>query len=117
MDNQHFSLKEQLEEMRREIKKLSSDILELTIINKHTYEERQANSIKLEKLDAEFTQAKGAISTLKWLISVFGASAIAFCTWIVTSNNDHQKEIQQLTQKIALAEKDIMELQENEKTH
>lgn len=110
-------LKKQLNELQVKIEQVSKDILRLTVINEHQYEERQANSIKLEKLNSDFTQAKGAISTLKWLISVFGASAIAFCTWIVTSNNDHQKEIQQLTQKIALAEKDIMELQENEKTH
>lgn len=95
-------LKKQLNELQVKIEQVSKDILRLTVINEHQYEERQANSIKLEKLNSDFTQAKGAISTLKWLLGMFGASAIAFCTWIVTSNNEQQKEIYMLNQRVAV---------------
>ena len=48
---------------------------------------------------------------------MLGAGAIAFCTWIVTSNNEHQKELAMLNQKVAILEKEVNDLENyNEKT-
>lgn len=110
MTQEHYSLKEQLEEMRTELKKMSNDILELTVMNKHIYEERQNNSIKLERIESEFNNAKGAISLLKGLLSLLGASSIAFCTWIVTSNQGIQNQIHHSTERISLLEERINNL-------
>lgn len=102
--NEHFSLRDELASMRTKIEKVSEDILKLTIINEHQYNERQANSLKLEKLDDEFTQAKGAITLLKGIIGVFAGSAIAFCTWIVSSYNDVHRDLANTNQHIAVVE-------------
>lgn len=110
-------LKKQLTDVHLKLEQLSKDIIRLTVINEHQYEERQANSIKIEKMENDFTSARGAILTLKWLISMLGAGAIAFCTWIVTSNNEHQKELAMLNQKVAILEKEVNDLENyNEKT-
>ena len=110
-------LKKQLTDVHLKLEQLSKDIIRLTVINEHQYEERQANSVKIEKMENDFTSAKGAILTLKWLISMLGAGAIAFCTWIVTSNNEHQKELATLNQKVAILEKEVNDLENyNEKT-
>lgn len=106
----HFSIREQLEEMRQELKKVSADILELTIINKHTYEERQANGIKIERIENDFASAKGAITLLKGLVTVIAGSVIAFCTWIVTSNQSIQNQIHNSTERITLVEERINNL-------
>lgn len=110
-------LKKQLAEVHLKLEQMSKDIVRLTVINEHQYEERQTNSIKIEKMENDFTSAKGAILTLKWLISMIGASVIAFCTWIVTSSNEHQKEIATINQRIAILEKEVNDLENyNEKT-
>lgn len=109
------SLQKQLEEVRVDIRQLSTDIVKLTTINEHQYEERQSNSARLQRLDNEFSNAKGAIMFLKGLISLFGASAIAFFTWIVISNNELQREYYLLNQKITLLETKVKELEEDKK--
>lgn len=107
-------LKKQLDEFSQKLEQVSKDVIKLTVINEHLYEERQNNNLKIETIKAEFSSAKGAISTLKWLIGMLSASAIGFCTWIVTSNLEQSKEITQLNQKVAMIEKELHDL-ENDK--
>lgn len=104
---EHISIKEQLDEMRVELKKMSADILELTIINKHTYKERQSNSLKLERMENDFNSAKGAITLLKGVLSIVTVAIISFCTWIVTSNQAIQSQLHQTSERIALSDERI----------
>ena len=108
-----FNLQRQLDEMSKEIKKMSEDIIKLTAINEHQFMERQSSSQKLEVLGNEFAQNKGAISLLKGIITLISGGCIAFFTWIVTANNDQQKEIYLLTQRTVILENHMSILQED----
>ena len=108
-----FNLQRQLDEMSKEIKKMSEDIIKLTAINEHQFMERQSNSQKLEVLGNEFAQNKGAINLLKGITTLISGGCIAFFTWIVTVNNDQQKEIYLLTQRTVILENQMNTLQED----
>lgn len=103
-------LKTQLNELQVKIEQISKDVVKLTVINEHQYTERQSYMVKTEKLETEFTSIKGAMSLLKWLISIFGATAvafiIAFCTWVITTNTEQQEAILRLTHRVSILEND-----------
>lgn len=111
--SESFNLQRQLDEMSKEIKKMSEDIIKLTAINEHQFMERQSSNQKLEVLNNEFAQSKGAISLLKGIITLISGSCIAFFTWIVTANNDQQKEIYLLTQRTVILENQMTILQDD----
>ena len=106
MSEEHFSICKQLEEMQQELSKVSKELTKLTVVNEMLHQERYHNSAKLDKLESEFTQLKGGLTLLKTTAGVFGASAVAFCTWIVSSNYESTKAIQAVNERYAvLAEK------------
>lgn len=111
--SESFNLQRQLDEMSKEIKKMSEYIIKLTAINEHQFAERKFNSQKLEVLSNEFAQNKGAISLLKGIVTLVSSGCIAFFTWIVTVNNDQQKELYLLTQRAVILENQTNILQEN----
>lgn len=96
------SIREQLSDVQQEVKLISRQLIELTAVHNMVLDERKSNLIKIERLETDFLSAKGAIALLKMVIGLFGASIIAFCTWIVTSNNEQQKEIYMLNQRVAV---------------
>lgn len=101
----------QLEDMRSEIKHISHELVRLTATTEQQLADRRDNSTKLDNLYTEFTHLQGGISFLKAVIGILSASAIAFCTWIVTSNNEQQKEIYSLTQRVIVLEKEVNDLE------
>lgn len=95
-----FSFKEQLMNVQAELKKLNEAVIELTIINRHLSDERNENSIRIDRIDNEITEARGAISLLKWIATISVAWVIGFCVWIVTNNIEQQSKNANLMEKI-----------------
>lgn len=102
MSEEHFSIREQLKEMQQDILKISQELAKLTIVNDMMHQERCINSAKLDKFEHEFTQYKGGLMLLKSVVGLFGASAVAFCTWIVSSNYELSRAVQETSQRHAV---------------
>ena len=102
MSEETFSIRKQLEEMQQELSKVSKELTKLTVVNEMLHQERYNSSIKLDKLESEFTQLKGGLTILKATAGVFGASAVAFCTWIVSSNYGSTEAIQAVNERYAV---------------
>lgn len=107
MDNDGYSVRAKLDNVEKEIKKLSEEILQLTVINKFFHEERQNNSTKIDRIDSEVTAAKGAVSLMRWIISIFGTSIIGFCVYIVSNDIEYQQKLSNQAEKIARLESRI----------
>lgn len=95
-----YSLRMQLDDINKEIKKLSNEILELTVLNKFLHEERISNTAKLDFIDNEVTTAKGAVSLIKWVISVFGVSVLGFGAYIVSAGLESQQKLINQAEKL-----------------
>lgn len=102
-----FSLRVQLDDINKEIKKLSNDILELTVLNKFLHEERISNSAKIDFIDSEVTTAKGVVSLIKWIISVFGVSVLGFGAYIISAGLESQQKLIKQAEKITILESRI----------
>lgn len=120
--NEHFSLREQLTDMQIKIERISEKLIELSVINSQTLDERKSSSIKIEKLENDFLTIRGGVNLLKGLITIFGSGLIAFCTWIVSSNFNTNQNLavykdkqERLTQDVSKLN-DKVEYLENEIT-
>lgn len=102
MSEEHFSIRKQLEEMQQELSKVSKELNKLTVVNEMLHQDRCNSSTKLDKLESEFTQLKGGLTLLKAVAGVFGASAVSFCTWIVSSNYENTTAIQAVNERYAV---------------
>lgn len=106
-DTDKYSLKAQLSDINKEIKKLSNDILELTVLNKFLHEERISNTAKIDRIDNEITTAKGAVSFIKWVISVFGVSVLGFGAYVVSTGLESQQKLINQAERITILESRI----------
>lgn len=100
----NYNLRIKLDDINKEIKKLSNDILELTILNKFLHEERINNTAKLERIDNDITTARGALSLIKWVVSVFGVSVLGLGAYIVSSSLESQQKLVNQTEKVTILE-------------
>ncbi len=79
-------------------------MLRLTVINEQHKSLSDENAKKIERLEGDMQQAKGAINLLKAVSGVAVASMITFCTWIVSTNQGTQQRISDTNQKVAVIE-------------
>lgn len=100
----NYNLRIKLDDINKEIKKLSNDILELTILNKFLHEERINNTAKLERIDNDITTARGALSLIKWVVSVFGVSVLGLGAYIVSGSLESQQKLVNQTEKVTILE-------------
>lgn len=100
----NYNLRIKLDDINKEIKKLSNDILELTILNKFLHEERINNTAKLERIDNDITTARGALSLIKWVVSVFGVSVLGLGAYIASSSLESQQKLVNQTEKVTILE-------------
>lgn len=117
MSEEHYSIREQLKEMQQDILKMSQELTKLTTVNDLMHQERSSNSAKLDRLENEFTQFKGGLTLLKGVAGLFGASAVAFCTWIVSSNYEDTKALQEVNQRHAVLSEKVDRLYHDVKEH
>lgn len=117
MSEEHFSIREQLKEMQQDILKMSQELNKLTVINDMMHHERSSNSTKLDKLEHEFTQYKGGLMLLKGITGLLGASAVAFCTWIVSSYYEDVKALQEVNQRHAVLSEKVERLRNDVHEH
>lgn len=103
----NYNLRIKLDDINKEIKKLSNDILELTILNKFLHEERISNTAKIERIDNDITTARGALSLIKWVVSVFGVSVLGLGAYIVSSSLESQQKLVNQTERITILESRI----------
>ena len=106
-------ISKQLADMQEEIKHISHELVRLTATTEQQLLDRRDNSTKLENLHTEFSHLKGGLAFLKAVVGILSASVIAFCTWIVTSNIDHNQQIIRLHGQVVLLEDKVQDL-ENE---
>lgn len=102
-----YSLRVQLNDINKEIKKLSNEILELTVLNKFLHEERISNTAKIERIDNEITAARGALSFIKWVISVFGVSVLGLGTYTVSTGLESQRKLIDQAERFTMLESRI----------
>ena len=102
-----YSLRVQLDDINKEIKKLSNEILELTVLNKFLHEERISNAAKIERIDNEITTARGALSFTKWVISVFGVSALGLGAYTVSTGLESQHKLVSQAERFTILESKI----------
>lgn len=117
MSEEHYSIREQLKEMQQDILKMSQELTKLTTVNDLMHQERSSTSAKLDRLENEFTQFKGGLTLLKGVAGLFGASAVAFCTWIVSSNYEDTKALQEVNQRHAVLSEKVNRLYHDVKEH
>lgn len=103
----NYSLRAQLNDINKEIKKLSNEILELTVLNKFLHEERISNTAKICRIDNEVTTAKGVLSFIKWVISVFGVSVLGLGAYIVSTGLDSQQKLINQAERLTILESRI----------
>lgn len=106
-DTDKYSLRVQLNDINKEIKKLSNEILELTVLNKFLHEERISNTAKIERIDNEITAARGALSFIKWVISVFGVSVLGLGTYTVSTGLESQRKLIDQAERFTMLESRI----------
>lgn len=97
---EQFNLRKKIEVIELELKKISSEILELTLLNKLLHEDRKHNATKIDVLKSDMQTAKGAISLLKGGVMLLGGFIIAFCTWLVSSNFNANQERAVISNKL-----------------
>ena len=103
-DTDKYSLRVKLDDINKEIKKLSNEILELTVLNKFLHEERISNSAKIDRIDNEITTAKGALSLIKWVVSVFGVSVLGFGAYIISIGLESQQKLINQAERLTILE-------------
>lgn len=97
-------IERKLDSVQQEVKLLSETVLRLTVINEQHKSLSDENAKKIERMEGEIQQAKGAINLLKVVSGVAVASLITFCTWIVSTNQVTQQRISDINQKVAVIE-------------
>lgn len=97
-------IERKLDSVQQEVKLLSETVLRLTVINEQHKSLSDENAKKIERMEGEIQQAKGAINLLKIVSGVAVASLITFCTWIVSANQVTQQRISDINQKVAVIE-------------
>ena len=102
-----YSLRVQLDDINKEIKKLSNEILELTVLNKFLHEERISNAAKIERIDNEITTARGALSFIKWVISVFGVYVLGLGSYTVSTGLESQQKLVNQAERFTILESRI----------
>lgn len=102
MNDDEYSIKKQLETLHQDLKRLSDSVLELTVINRHLLEERNNNNTRIERIDNDVTEARGAIALLKWITSVFGVSILSFFVWIVSSHLQTQQKLADYSERLSI---------------
>lgn len=117
MSDEHFSIRKQLEEMQQDIIKMSQELTKLTIVNDMMHQERASSTLKLSKLESEFTQYKGGLNLLKGITGILGAGAVAFCTWIVSSDYEDTKALQEVNQRHAVLSEKVERLHHDVREH
>lgn len=103
----NYNLRIKLDDINKEIKKLSNDILELTILNKFLHEERISNTAKIERIDNDITTARGALSLIRWVVSVFGVSVLGLGAYIVSIGLESQQKLVNQAEKVTILESRI----------
>lgn len=100
-------IERKLDSVQQEVKLLSETVLRLTVINEQHKSLSDENAKKIERMEADMQQAKGAINLLKVVSGVAVASMITFCTWLVSTNQVTQQRISDTNQKVAVIESKI----------
>lgn len=100
----NYNLRIRLDNINEEIKKLSDEILELTVLNKFLHEERISKTAKIDRIDNEITAARGALSFIKWVVSVFGVSVLGLGAYIVSSGLESQQKLVNQAERITVLE-------------
>lgn len=116
------TIKEQLDDVQQEVKHISKQLIELMTIQNIYLDERKTSIIKIEKLENEFLTMQGGLNFLKGLLAISSSALIAFCTWIVSTNFQSNRDIavykdkqERLTQDVSRLN-DKVEYLENEVT-
>lgn len=121
MEKEYETLQIELAEIKKELKKLSSELLELMVLNRFIHEERNKNSIKLEAVENQIVAFKGAMSLIKWVISVFGVSVLGFFVYLVSSDIENKQKITVQETQLQRTEQEIIrlnsQLEKVENTH
>lgn len=97
-------IERKLDSVQQEVKTLSETVLRLTVVNEQHKSLSGENAKKIDRLEDDSQQAKGAINLLKVFGSVAIGSMITFCTWIVSTNQGTQQRISDTNQKVAVIE-------------
>lgn len=100
-------IERKLDSVQQEVKLLSETVLRLTVINEQHKSLSDENAKKIERMESDMQQAKGAINLLKVVSGVAVASMITFCTWLVSTNQVTQQRISDTNQKVAVIESKI----------
>lgn len=100
-------IERKLDSVQQEVKLLSETVLRLTVINEQHKSLSDENAKKIERMEGDMQQAKGAINLLKVVSGVAVASMITFCTWIVSNNQAMHQRISDTNQKVAVIESKI----------
>lgn len=101
-------LEEKLDAISTDVKQLSREVLVLTTINDSQKQAAETNSKKLEVVESDVQVAKGAISFMRWFVSIVGGllatSFVSFGVWIVSTNTATQQRISDSNQRVAVME-------------
>lgn len=101
-------LEEKLDAISTDVKQLSREVLVLTTINDSQKQAAETNSKKLEVVESDVQVAKGAISFVRWFVSIVGGllttSFVSFGVWIVSTNTATQQRISDSNQRVAVME-------------
>lgn len=104
-------LEEKLDAISTDVKQLSREVLVLTTINDSQKQAAEINSKKLEVIDSDVQVAKGAISFMRWFVSIVGGllttSFVSFGAWIVSTNTATQQRISDSNQRVAVMETQV----------
>lgn len=104
-------LEEKLDAISTDVKQLSREVLVLTTINDSQKQAAETNSKKLEVVESDVQVAKGAISFMRWFVSIVGGllttSFVSFGVWIVSTNTATQQRISDSNQRVAVMETQV----------
>lgn len=104
-------LEEKLDVISTDVKQLSREVLVLATINDSQKQAAETNSKKLEVVESDVQVAKGAISFMRWFVSIVGGvlatSFVSFGVWIVSTNTATQQRISDSNQRVAVMETQV----------
>lgn len=104
-------LEEKLDVISTDVKQLSREVLVLATINDSQKQAAETNGKKLEAVESDVQVAKGAISFMRWFVSIVGGvlatSFVSFGVWIVSTNTATQQRISDSNQRVAVMETQV----------
>lgn len=104
-------LEEKLDVISTDVKQLSREVLVLATINDSQKQAAETNGRKLEVVESDVQVAKGAISFMRWFVSIVGGllatSFVSFGVWIVSTNTATQQRISDSNQRVAVMETQV----------